>query len=211
MLTPTLVSLQGCRRQRASGWTTCAASASSGSASSRDGGPTTRARASRRRHAGSRSSCTGPCSSWTRCCRPCPLATTDPEVTSWAEGGQGRCADFLRVAWSAAGGCGSSRGGASLGLTDGLVFDVDFEDGFSLDASLPPRIQGWWGVGEFREDRRTEPIAFFIVFFFLSELWCSVICHASKSAVQRSAYFRLIRVCEPACRSCPLICASFGG
>ena len=186
MLTPTLVSLQGCRQQRASGWTTCAASASSGSASSRDGGPTTRARASRRRRAGSRFSCTGRCSCWTRCCKPCPSATTDPEVTSWAEGGQGRCADFLRVAWSTAGGCSVSRSSASLGLRDSLVFDVDFED------------------------RLTEPIAIFKS-FFLSELWCSVICHASKSAVQRSVYFRLIRVCEAACRSCPLTCASFGG
>lgn len=86
------------RPQPASVWTTSAGSAFSGWASSRAGVPTTPGRASRRPPAGSRSTCTGRCSYWTRSCTPCPSPTHSP----WIEAASGTHAHRRFVSQSAA-------------------------------------------------------------------------------------------------------------
>ncbi len=67
--------MQVCLRLLVSVWMTSAGSAFCAWVSSRAGVPITPDRASKRRLAGSRSTCTARCSCWTRFCTPCPSLT----------------------------------------------------------------------------------------------------------------------------------------
>lgn len=66
---------QACPRRLVSVWTISAGSASCAWVSWKAGARITPARALKRRPAGSRSTCTGPSSCWTRSCTPCPSQT----------------------------------------------------------------------------------------------------------------------------------------